>query len=47
MGGRLTVIEGQKIWTSWAHRADYGLLVARTDFDVPKHRGLSYFIVDM
>lgn len=41
------VIHGQKVWTSWAHRADYGLLVARTDASVPKHQGLSYFIVDM
>lgn len=41
------VIHGQKVWTSWAHRADYAILIARTDSGVPKHRGLSYFIVDM
>lgn len=40
-------IQGQKVWTSWAHRADYGILLARTDPEVPKHRGLSFFIVDM
>jgi alkylation response protein AidB-like acyl-CoA dehydrogenase len=41
------VIAGQKVWTSGAHRADYGMLVARTDWDVPKHRGLSFFFFPM
>jgi alkylation response protein AidB-like acyl-CoA dehydrogenase len=41
------VINGQKIWTSGAQHADYGILVVRTDPDVPKHQGLSYFFVDM
>ena len=41
------VINGQKIWTSGAHYSDYGVIVVRTDPTVPKHRGLSYFYVDM
>jgi alkylation response protein AidB-like acyl-CoA dehydrogenase len=41
------VINGQKIWTSGAHHADMGILIARTDPDAPKHRGISYFLMDM
>ncbi|BBX64361.1 acyl-CoA dehydrogenase [Mycobacterium saskatchewanense] len=40
-------INGHKIWTSAAHRADYGALLARTDPEAPKHRGIGYFVVDM
>lgn len=41
------VVNGQKVWTSSAQHADYGILVARTDPDLPKHLGLTFFIVDM
>jgi alkylation response protein AidB-like acyl-CoA dehydrogenase len=41
------VVNGRKIWTSMADRAHFGALLARTDPDAPKHRGLSYFLVDM
>lgn len=41
------VVNGQKVWTSFAKAADYGLLVARTDWDVPKHKGISFFIFPM
>jgi alkylation response protein AidB-like acyl-CoA dehydrogenase len=41
------VINGQKIWTSGAHYSDFGCVVVRTDPSVPKHKGLSYFFIDM
>jgi alkylation response protein AidB-like acyl-CoA dehydrogenase len=41
------VINGQKIWTTGAHFADYGLLLTRTDANVPKHKGLTMFSIDM
>ncbi|WP_285168562.1 acyl-CoA dehydrogenase family protein, partial [Mycobacterium tuberculosis] len=40
-------VNGHNIWTSCAQRADYGALLARTDPDAAKHRGIGYFIVDM
>ena len=40
-------INGQKVWTSWAQYSDYGVIVVRTDPNVPKHKGLTYFWVDM
>jgi len=41
------VVDGQKVWTSLGHKARYGLLIARTDPDVPKHRGITAFLIDM
>jgi len=41
------IVSGQKIWTSEGHRADWMILLARTDAAAPKHRGISYFLVDM
>ena len=41
------VVNGSKIWTSMAHQAKCGLLLARTDPDAPKHKGLTAFIIDM
>jgi len=41
------VINGSKIWTSQAHYADWMFLIARTDPDAPKHKGISYFLLDM
>ena len=41
------VINGQKIWTSGAHYSDYGILITRTDPEVPKHKGLTMFFLDM
>jgi alkylation response protein AidB-like acyl-CoA dehydrogenase len=45
--GDTWVVNGQKIWTSYGHVAKFGILIARTDADVPKHAGISYFICPM
>ncbi|MBC2865036.1 acyl-CoA dehydrogenase family protein [Streptomyces mexicanus] len=47
LDGDTYVVNGQKIWTTGGHQAKYGLLLARTDWDVPKHAGLSFFVIDM
>ena len=41
------IVNGQKVWTTLAHLSKWGMLVARTDPDTPKHKGLTYFVVDM
>ncbi len=41
------IVNGQKVWNTSAHHADFGMLVARTNWDVPKHRGLTYFVLPM
>ncbi|HET6963634.1 MAG TPA: acyl-CoA dehydrogenase family protein, partial [Acidimicrobiales bacterium] len=41
------VVTGQKMWTTWAHLADFGVLLARTDPDRPKREGITYFLIDL
>ncbi len=45
--GTKWVVNGQKLWISGAQKADWGLLLARTDWEKPKHAGLSFFVIDM
>ncbi len=41
------VLTGQKVWTTWAHVSDWGVCLARTDPDVPKRKGITYFLIDL
>jgi len=47
LDGDRWIVNGQKLWNTSAHHADFGILVARTNWDVPKHRGLTYFVIPM
>lgn len=47
LDGEEWAIDGQKVWNTSAHHADFGMLMARTDWGVPKHQGLTYFILPM
>ncbi len=47
LNGDYWIVNGQKVWTTSAHHADHGLLLARTDWDAPKHEGMSYFVIDV
>jgi alkylation response protein AidB-like acyl-CoA dehydrogenase len=46
-GSGVWMVNGQKVWTSGAHFSDFGILLARTDVDQPKHRGITFFLLDM
>jgi acyl-CoA synthetase (AMP-forming)/AMP-acid ligase II/alkylation response protein AidB-like acyl-CoA dehydrogenase len=41
------IVTGQKVWTTWAHQSDFAVLLARTDLDAPKRKGITYFLLDL
>lgn len=41
------IVSGQKVWTTWAHTSDWAVLLARTDSDVPKRKGITYFLLEL
>src|SRR4029078_929402 len=45
LDGEEWVLDGQKVWTTWAHVSDFAICLARTDAHIPKRQGLSYFLV--
>jgi alkylation response protein AidB-like acyl-CoA dehydrogenase len=47
LDGNEWTINGQKVWTTWAHLSDWAVLLARTDIDLPKRRGLTYFLINL
>jgi alkylation response protein AidB-like acyl-CoA dehydrogenase len=47
LNGDLWIVNGQKVWTTSAHHAEYGVLLARPDWDAPKHEGMSFFIIEI
>jgi alkylation response protein AidB-like acyl-CoA dehydrogenase len=47
LDGDKWIVNGQKVWTSFAHKSDYGLLITRTDPQLPKHKGMTMFFLDM
>src|SRR5262249_24467557 len=47
LDGDAWVVNGQKLWSTSAHHADLGMLLARTDWDAPKHKGITYFVIPM
>jgi alkylation response protein AidB-like acyl-CoA dehydrogenase len=47
LDGDVWIVNGSKIWSTWANHSRFGILLARSDPDAPKHRGISYFVLDM